>query len=120
MGTGKVSPSGKLPDTIAYSIEDYPSHPYFGDLKSNRYVEDIYVGYRYFDTFAPEKVRYPFGFGLSYTTFEIVADKAETVCESGKIGVKYEVIVTNTGAYSGKEVVMLYVEKPQGLSDFSG
>lgn len=112
--TGKVSPSGKLPDTIAYSIEDYPSHPYFGDLKSNRYVEDIYVGYRYFDTFAPEKVRYPFGFGLSYTTFKIVTDKAETICESGKIGVKYEVIVTNTGAYSGKEVVMLYVEKPQG------
>lgn len=112
--TGKVSPSGKLPDTIAYFIEDYPSHPYFGDLNSNRYVEDIYVGYRYFDTFAPEKVRYPFGFGLSYTTFEIVAEKAETIFNGDKYGVRYEVTVTNTGNYSGKEVVMLFVEKPQG------
>ena len=112
--TGNVSPSGKLPDTIAYSIEDYPSHPYFGDLNSNRYVEDIYVGYRYFDTFAPEKVRYPFGFGLSYTTFEIVAEKAETLFNDDKYGVRYEVTVTNTGNYSGKEVVMLYVQLPQG------
>ncbi len=117
--TGDVSPSGKLPDTIAYSIEDYPSHPYFGDLNSNRYVEDIYVGYRYFDTFAPEKVRYPFGFGLSYTTFEMAAEKAETIFKTDEngvtdTGVRYEVKVTNTGAYSGKEVVMLYVEKPQG------
>lgn len=112
--TGDVSPSGKLPDTIAYSIEDYPSHPYFGDLNSNRYVEDIYVGYRYFDTFAPEKVRYPFGFGLSYTTFEIVAEKAETIFNGDKYGVRFEVNVTNTGNYSGKEVVMLYAEKPQG------
>ena len=112
--TGNVSPSGKLPDTIAYSIEDYPSHPYFGDLNSNRYVEDIYVGYRYFDTFAPEKMRYPFGFGLSYTTFEIVAEKAETLFNDDKYGVRYEVTVTNTGNYSGKEVVMLYVQLPQG------
>lgn len=117
--TGKVSPSGKLSDTIAYSIEDYPSHPYFGDLNSNRYVEDIYVGYRYFDTFAPEKVRYPFGFGLSYTTFEMAAEKAETIFKTDEngvtdTGVRYEVKVTNTGAYSGKEVVMFYVEKPQG------
>ena len=117
--TGKVSPSGKLPDTIAYTIEDYPSHSYFGDLNSNRYVEDIYVGYRYFDTFAPEKVRYPFGFGLSYTTFKIAAEKAETIFktdENGVIGtgVRYVVKVTNTGDYSGKEVVMLYVQKPQG------
>lgn len=112
--TGNVSPSGKLPDTIAYSIEDYPSHPYFGDLNSNRYVEDIYVGYRYFDTFAPEKVRYPFGFGLSYTTFEIVAEKAETLFNDDKYGMRYEVTVTNTGNYSGKEVVMLYVQLPQG------
>ncbi len=112
--TGDVSPSGKLPDTIAYSIEDYPSHPYFGDLNSNRYVEDVYVGYRYFDTFASEKVRYPFGFGLSYTTFEIVAEKAETIFNGDKYGVRYEVTVTNTGNFSGKEVVILYVGKPQG------
>lgn len=108
--TGKVSPSGKLPDTIAYNIEDYPSHPYFGDLNSNRYVEDIYVGYRYFDTFAPEKVRYPFGYGLSYTAFEtkyISSDYDENT-------VAIYVEVKNTGRYSGKEVVMVYVEKPQG------
>ncbi len=108
--TGKVSPSGKLPDTIAYNIEDYPSHQYFGDLNSNRYVEDIYVGYRYFDTFAPEKVRYPFGYGLSYTAFEtkyISSDYDENT-------VAIYVEVKNTGRYSGKEVVMVYVEKPQG------
>ena len=68
--TGKVSPSGKLVDTIAYELEDYPSHKNFGDENRNFYQEDVYVGYRYFETFAMDKVRYPFGFGLSYTTFE--------------------------------------------------
>lgn len=116
---GEVSPSGKLPDTIAYSIGDYPSHPYFGDTKRNRYVEDIYVGYRYFETFAPEKVRYPFGYGLSYTTFDIVADECKILFAADDNGVRadgirYNVKVTNTGDRSGKEVVMLYVEKPQG------
>ncbi|MDE5854976.1 MAG: glycoside hydrolase family 3 C-terminal domain-containing protein, partial [Ruminococcus sp.] len=108
--TGEVSPSGKLPDTIAYSIEDYPSHKYFGGKNKNYYAEDIYVGYRYFDTFAPEKVRYPFGYGLSYTTFKteyLYSDDAD-------IKMNIYVRVTNTGKYSGKEVVMLYVEKPNG------
>lgn len=108
--TGEVSPSGKLPDTIAYSIEDYPSHKYFGGKNKNYYAEDIYVGYRYFDTFAPEKVRYPFGCGLSYTTFKteyLASDDAD-------IRMNIYIRVTNTGEYSGKEVVMLYAEKPQG------
>lgn len=111
---GNVSPSGKLPDTIAYSISDYPSHSNFGDLNSNRYVEDIYVGYRYFDLFAPEKVRYPFGFGLSYTDFEIVAESTHALFGDNGQGVRYEVKVTNIGRYSGKEVVMMYAEIPQG------
>ena len=67
--TGKTSPSGKLPDTIAYSVSDYPSDRNFGGEERDIYQEDIYVGYRWFETFAPEKVRYPFGYGLSYTRF---------------------------------------------------
>ncbi|MDE6785330.1 MAG: glycoside hydrolase family 3 C-terminal domain-containing protein [Ruminococcus sp.] len=108
--TGKVSPSGRLPDTIAYDIEDYPSHKFFGDVNKNCYSEDIYVGYRYFDTFAPEKVRYPFGYGLSYTTFETKYLSFDDSHDSVTVYAQ----VTNTGKFSGKEVVMLYAEKPCG------
>lgn len=107
--TGKMSPSGKLPDTIARSIEDYPSAKYFGDKHRNFYAEDIYVGYRYFETFARDRVLYPFGFGLSYTTF-----RTEFLSVSEMNGFSIKARVTNTGEYSGKEVVQLYVEKPQG------
>lgn len=69
--TGNVSPSGKLADTIAVDAISYPSTENFGDPLKNVYAEDIYVGYRYFETVAKNKVMYPFGFGLSYTTFEI-------------------------------------------------
>ncbi|MBR3281800.1 MAG: glycoside hydrolase family 3 protein [Ruminococcus sp.] len=108
--TGKTSPSGKLPDTIAYNVSDYPSDPYFGNRERNFYSEDIYVGYRWFETFAKEKVRYPFGFGLSYTTFRI--QPVHTSGDGSKITVT--VNVTNTGSYSGKEVVQVYCEPPQG------
>lgn len=108
---GEVSPSGKLPDTIAYNVEDYPSHEYFGDPDRNYYAEDIYVGYRYFETFAPQKVMYPFGFGLSYTQFSFENVSVEDNDDSIVIGVK----VTNTGDFSGKEVVQVYVAAPQGL-----
>lgn len=109
--TGKVSPSGKLPDTIAYKASDYPSDANFGREKNRDiYAEDIYVGYRYFETFAKEKVLYPFGFGLSYTGFEIKTEKAE-ITEGA---VKLSVSVKNIGSYKGKEVIEVYCEAPQG------
>ncbi len=109
--TGKVSPSGKLPDTIASKASDYPSDANFGREKSRDiYAEDIYVGYRYFETFAKEKVLYPFGFGLSYTAFEIKTVKAE-ITEGA---VKLSASVKNIGSYKGKEVIEVYCEAPQG------
>lgn len=108
--TGKVNPCGKLTDTIAYDIADYPSTENFGDEFNNYYKEDIYVGYRYFETFAKEKVLYPFGFGLSYTKFDVCAEIKEVT--DAKVSVN--VAVKNTGAVSGKEVVQVYVEAPQG------
>ncbi|KDN58709.1 glycoside hydrolase family 3 C-terminal domain-containing protein [Exiguobacterium sp. AB2] len=109
--TGTVSPSGKLTDTIAKSIDDYPSTKNFGHADKGIYQEDIYVGYRYFETFAKDDVLYPFGFGLSYTTFStdvVSSDEAD-----GVITVTIDVV--NTGDVAGKEVVQLYVEKPQGV-----
>ncbi len=109
--SGCVTPSGKLPDTIAFNLEDYPSDENFGNPLTNLYKEDIYVGYRYFETFAPEKVMFEFGYGLSYTTFDIETMSAKE--EDGKI--KLQVKVTNTGdTYSGKEVVQVYYSAPQG------
>jgi beta-glucosidase len=108
---GTVTPCGKLSDTIAYDIADYPSTPYFGDANQNLYVEDIYVGYRYFETFAKDKVLYSFGFGLSYTTFNIET----SFLRLEKDTVVVDISVTNTGDYSGKEVVQVYCQAPQGV-----
>lgn len=110
--TGKVSPSGRLTDTIAYSLNDYPSSPYFGNPQGNAYCEDIFVGYRYFETFAKEKVRYPFGYGLSYSDFEICMIKANVKSTSDKIHIEMEVI--NKGTVTGKETVMIFVQAPNG------
>lgn len=111
---GTVNPCGRLSDTVARDIADYPSTVNYGDPDRNLYQEDIYVGYRYFETFHPERVLYPFGFGLSYTEFAL--ENMETVCEpaarDGKVTVSVQ--VTNTGAVPGKEVVQVYVKKPQG------
>lgn len=107
--TGEVSPSGKLPDTIAYSVHDYPSDKFFGSGEEDCYGEDIYVGYRYFETFAKDKVRYPFGFGMSYTTFDI---SAEFSTADGVVTAN--VTVKNTGSVPGREVVQIYCEAPQG------
>ena len=103
------SPCGKLADSIAYDIKDYSSSPYFGGKENNIYKEDIYVGYRYFETFAKEKCLYPFGYGLSYTHFEM---DSKATFENGKIVVK--TTVENTGDYEGKEVVQLYFGAPNG------
>ncbi len=107
---GKVNPSGRLTDTIAVKYEDYPSAKHFGGKLFNTYTEDIFVGYRYFETFAKEKALFPFGYGLSYTNFDIeVLDFKEN-----KDKISVEVQVTNIGKVSGKEVVELYASCPQG------
>lgn len=108
---GELVPSGRLADTIAAELKDYPAHGNFGDPVKNIHVEDIFVGYRYFETFAKDKVLYPFGYGLSYTKFaysEIHAEKNENA-------VTLEITVKNVGQYSGKDVVQCYVSKPQGI-----
>ena len=109
--TGETSPSGKLTDTIAKSIRDYPSDSNFGDPDRNFYAEDIYVGYRYFETFARDRVLYPFGFGLSYTEFEIRGQGMESITDDKII---FRARVVNTGNVPGKEVVQIYCEAPQG------
>ena len=108
--TGKVCACGKLTDTIAADIKDYPSTENFGDPFKNYYKEDIYVGYRYFETFAKDKVLYPFGYGLSYTTFET---RAEILKNTGD-EITVSATVSNTGEVRGKEVVQVYVKVPQG------
>lgn len=108
--SGDVCPSGRLSDTIARDIEDYPSTKNYGDAVRNFYAEDIYVGYRYFSTFAPEKVIYPFGFGLSYTDFDTKAEVVGTFEE----GIRVRAKVSNKGNRAGKEVVQVYCQAPQG------
>lgn len=115
--TGRVNPSGRLTDTIAKDISDYPAHGRYGDDHRNVYAEDIYVGYRYFETFAREKVVYPFGYGLSYTDFAREAAGIRQTEEEGRPGggsVIVEARISNTGGVPGREAVQIYCEAPCG------
>ena len=112
--SGKVNPSGKLVDSWAYRYEDYPNAASFshnnGNVEKEFYEEGIYVGYRYFDTFAVP-VRYGFGYGLSYTTFEI---KEKNIQCDNEHNIQISVSVKNTGDTAGKEVVQIYATLPGG------
>ena len=107
---GKTNPSGKLSDTIARSINDYPSTKNFATSLDSVYCEDIFVGYRFFNTFARDKILYPFGFGLSYTQFSVEFSKADFRGKTISISAR----VKNIGNTAGKEVVQIYAEAPQG------
>lgn len=129
--TGRRNPSGKLSDTIARHISDYPSDRNFGasekgegtgasadqsvfDGPADIYQEDIYVGYRYFETAAREKVLYPFGYGLSYTSFEVSCGEIDFSGEGEAADIRFDVQVRNSGDRPGREVVQVYVCCPQG------
>ena len=109
--SGEETPSGKLSETAARDIDDYPTTEGFFEKEFTDYTEDIFNGYRYFETFDPnyEKVNYEFGYGLSYTTFDIsnitYAADSEYITVTAK--------VTNTGDYNGKEVLQVYFSAPQ-------
>lgn len=128
---GDGNPSGKTVDTFARTLDDYPSTHNFHESRDYvDYTDDVYVGYRYFETIpgAAEKVVYPFGYGLSYTTFNVETVSAgilqpphtansqsaphDAVSHTDTLYVR--VRVTNTGKRAGKEVVQVYAAKPQG------
>ena len=106
---GDAQPGGRLTDTVPRHYEDAPSYGHFGGRDFNEYREDIYVGYRYYETFAQDKVLYPFGFGLSYTTFRV-----ESAAAAWHTSWDLRIQVTNTGSRPGRQVVQVYVEAPQG------
>lgn len=108
---GKSNPSGKLAASWL-RWEDYPSIIHFGDKNDTRYLEGIYVGYRYFDSVG-KKALFPFGYGLSYTSFQVIPEQVTADGEA----ITVKVTVTNTGNYSGKEVIQIYVSVPEGKLD---
>lgn len=113
--TGEANPSGRLAVTFPIKLDDVPSHynlPCEETRTTTNYPEDIYVGYRYFDSFN-KPVSYPFGYGLSYTSFKFSNAKIS----SAKNGFKAKVTVTNTGKVKGKEVVQLYVAAPNSQAE---
>ena len=112
---GKVSPSGRLTDTIVRNIEDASAYGNFGDHVRNFYAEDVYVGYRYYETFNKNAVMYPFGYGLSYTEYDVTPGTCSLSGLNSKDGsISLSAEVKNIGNMAGKEVVQFYVSKPQG------
>ncbi|QKJ18913.1 glycoside hydrolase family 3 protein [Microbacterium hominis] len=107
--SGAANPSGRLTATIAARYEDYPTAENFGHRTFNNYAEDIFVGYRYFETFAPDRVLFPFGFGLSYTTFSV-----SPVVSIDHDSVTVTATVTNTGERAGKHVIQAYYRASAG------
>ena len=108
--TGKVNPSGKLTMTWPVSVYDHASSRHFPSRnKVSNHEEDIYVGYRYFDTFGKD-VSYPFGYGMSYTTFDYSKPSVKVSGEN----ITVSVTVKNTGSVSGKEIAQVYVSAPAG------
>lgn len=108
--SGRASPCGKLTDTVATKYSDYPSANNFGNREYNCYTEDIYVGYRWFESFAKEKVLYPFGFGLGYTEFSF----GDFNFGKSDDRIVVDLTVKNIGKASGKETVQLYCKAPCG------
>lgn len=111
--TGDIVPSGKLTDTFAASLDDYPSTAGFHESDDYvKYIEDIFVGYRYFETVPGKKDRviYPFGYGLSYTSFELSEISAVEIGDR----IYVSATVKNTGEMCGKEVIQLYYGVPAG------
>jgi beta-glucosidase len=106
---GKVNPSGKLAETFAHKLEDYPSTRYFpSGPKTVEYREGLYVGYRYFDK-AKKTVLFPFGYGLSYTSFVYSGLNLSSQRISDQQELKVSIRVRNTGKVAGAEIVQLYV-----------
>ncbi len=118
---GEVSPSGRLPDSIARRYEDYPGAADFGGKDFNIYSEGIFIGYRYFDLH-PDKLLYPFGHGLSYTSFRISdpalreesPDHASSCCAQKNTAYYLSFSIKNTGDLPGKETALLFVRLPKG------
>ena len=108
--SGKINPSGRMCDTLATSLDAYPSTANYGDIEKNIYKEDIFLGYRYFESVAQDKVLYPFGYGLSYTSFSQKVLDFERIEDRIKIDIE----ITNTGLVAGKDVVQIYYMPADG------
>ena len=109
--TGVINPSGKLSETFPRSIHDTPTFPHFpARNRQANYGEGVFIGYRYYDTKNIDPL-FPFGFGLSYTTFAYTGMKASAMSIKDSEGVTVEVSVENAGAVAGKEIVQLYVRE---------